>query len=229
MASPSSTESHRGVEKSVESSPLKEKGEPLLFPFLILEAKSEKSHNGFADIQTQTLFPISALLRLQENLEARVINGTKNRREALVWFSANRGDSRRAYGCYITDDETPQYVSHHTVLLKVAFRIYPFQWAPPMQRSDGWKDIVHLWDGCILFRDGALQLLLILDYIFDRARDIHRPSILKRLKALAVGQPYDAISLTNDSDNFSIRRRISSWIYSLPGASYQEEIHACWA
>src|ERR1022692_3442324 len=38
----------------VRGCPFKDGVEPLLFPFLILEAKSEKSSNGFNDIQTQT-------------------------------------------------------------------------------------------------------------------------------------------------------------------------------
>jgi hypothetical protein len=52
------------VGETIRTSPFKEGVEPLLFPFLVLEAKSEKSSNGFEDIQTQTAFPILALLKL---------------------------------------------------------------------------------------------------------------------------------------------------------------------
>jgi hypothetical protein len=60
---------------AIRSSPFKDGVAPLLFPFLILEAKSEKSSNGFNDIQTQTAFPILALLKLQEDLLAQVPDG----------------------------------------------------------------------------------------------------------------------------------------------------------
>jgi len=75
---------------------------------------------------------------------------------------------------------------------------------------------VQLWDGSILTKDSALQLLLIVDYIFDWARDIYRPSILRQLKSLASGEAYDQISLANDSDIMSMRRHISDWIQPPP-------------
>jgi len=49
-------------------------------------------------------------------------------------------------------------------------------------------------------KDGALQLLLIVDYIFDWARDIFRPSILRQLRSLATGKPYDEVSVMFESD-----------------------------
>jgi hypothetical protein len=48
----------------IRSSPFKAESDPLLFPFLVLEAKSESSGNGFDKIQTQTAFPIWTLLKL---------------------------------------------------------------------------------------------------------------------------------------------------------------------
>jgi hypothetical protein len=65
-------------------------------------------------------------------------------------------------------------------------------------------------------KDSALQLLLIVDYIFDWARDIYRPSILRQLKSLASGEAYDQISLANDSDIMSMRRHVSDWIQPPP-------------
>lgn len=94
----------------IRASPFKEGVEPLLFPFLILEAKSEKSSNGFEDIQTQTAFPILALLKLQHDLQAKV-GDSISEVSSLVWFFANRGDAWRVYGCYVTADIPPQYVS----------------------------------------------------------------------------------------------------------------------
>lgn len=65
-------------------------------------------------------------------------------------------------------------------------------------------------------QDGSLQLLLIVDYIFDWARDIYRPSILRQLKSLVTGSTFDQISLTDDSDIISMRRNISNWIQAAP-------------
>lgn len=48
----------------------------------------------------------------------------------------------------------------------------------PNVADRGMKRIVLLWKGSIDSRDEALQLLLILDHIFDWARDQYRPSIL---------------------------------------------------
>jgi hypothetical protein len=93
----------------VRSCPFKDGVEPLLFPFLILEAKSEKSSNGFNDIQAQTAFPIFALLKLQEDLFAQAADSHGADRP-LVWFFANRGDAWRVYGCCVSDGEPTGYV-----------------------------------------------------------------------------------------------------------------------
>jgi hypothetical protein len=96
----------------VRSSPFKDGVEPLLFPFLVLEAKSGKSSSGFFEIQTQTAFPIFALLKLQEDLLARLrASGTADvAGRPLIWFLANRGDAWRVYGCCISESEPTRYV-----------------------------------------------------------------------------------------------------------------------
>jgi hypothetical protein len=194
------------VGERVRSSPFKEGTEPLLFPFLILEAKSESSSNGFGDIQIQTAFPIFALLKLQENLQAEA-KASELGAIPLVWFFANRGDAWRVYGCFVSDGETSGYVR---------FRLFPLRSSSGSDRLILIQDIVQLWDGSIMSKDSALQLLLIVDYIFDWARDIYRPSILRQLKSLASGEAYDQISLANDSDIMSMRRHISDWIQPPP-------------
>lgn len=93
----------------VRNSPFKDGVEPLLFPFLILEAKSGKSSSGFYEIQTQTAFPIFALLKLQEDLLAQVQDGGVAN-GPLIWFFANRGDAWRVYGCCLSDSEPTRYV-----------------------------------------------------------------------------------------------------------------------
>jgi hypothetical protein len=65
-------------------------------------------------------------------------------------------------------------------------------------------------------KESSLRLLLIVDYIFDWARDIYRPSILRQLKSLVTGLTFDQITLTDDSDIASMRRNISNWIHAAP-------------
>jgi len=102
--------SNSSLGDSIRSCPFKEGIEPLLFPFLILEAKSEKSSCGFDDIQTQTAFPILALLKLQNDLHSQE-TGTEPGNPPLVWFFANRGDAWRVYGCCVSGREPIGYVS----------------------------------------------------------------------------------------------------------------------
>ncbi|KAL3464330.1 hypothetical protein BJX64DRAFT_95106 [Aspergillus heterothallicus] len=66
------------------------------FPFLVLEAKSEKGTVGFESIERQTAFPIRAMLGIQKSLETGV---DLPQILPLVWFLANRGDEWRVYGC----------------------------------------------------------------------------------------------------------------------------------
>lgn len=94
----------------IKSTPFVESQDPLLFPFLVLEAKREKSSDGFEEIQTQTAFPIWELLQLQEGISANVPQETHSN-APLVWFIANRGDNWRVYCCYITDEDPKSYVS----------------------------------------------------------------------------------------------------------------------
>jgi len=101
------------VGQLIRTSPFKSEGDPLLFPFLILEAKKESNSNGFEDIQAQTAFPVWSLLRLQEQLQSNLAED-KCRFDPLVWFLANRGDVWRVYGCYVTksaNNESTRYVS----------------------------------------------------------------------------------------------------------------------
>jgi hypothetical protein len=196
------------VGEIVRSSPFKEGTEPLLFPFLILEAKSESSSNGFGDIQIQTAFPIFALLKLQEDLQAQATE-SESGVAPLVWFFANRGDAWRIYGCFVSNSETSRYVR---------VRLFPLRlWSDP-DKLILIQNVVQLWDGSIMSKDSALQLLLIVDYIFDWARDIYRPSILRQLKSLSNGEAHDQISLANNSDIMSMRGQISDWIQPPPSA-----------
>ena len=65
----------------------------VLYPFLILEAKSEVRGPGFHSIETQIAVPIITLMKLQENLSK--VSG--NKLKPLVWFLAYMGDLWRVY------------------------------------------------------------------------------------------------------------------------------------
>jgi len=62
-----------------------------------------------------------------------------------------------------------------------------------------------LWRGSILSRNGALQLLLLVDYIFDWARDIYREDIIKELRVLASQENDRASFVYTDTDIYSAR------------------------
>ncbi|KAE8373695.1 hypothetical protein BDV26DRAFT_296687 [Aspergillus bertholletiae] len=57
----------------LQVTPFQSQADPLLFPFLLLEAKSETSPSGFDAILVQLAFPIYTLLRLQEDLRSSVV------------------------------------------------------------------------------------------------------------------------------------------------------------
>lgn len=103
----------------IRSSPFKAESDPLLFPFLVLEAKSESSPCGFDAIQAQTAFPIWSLLKLQEGLQSHKVD-SESSFEPLVWFLASRGDAWRVYACSITKGANNQPVTY------VSNRIPPY-------------------------------------------------------------------------------------------------------
>ncbi|KAL4993507.1 hypothetical protein BDV10DRAFT_189895 [Aspergillus recurvatus] len=183
------------VSDILRSTPFKSDADPLLYPFLLLEAKSEAGSSGFDAIQVQSAFPIRALLNLQEELRSRVDwPPGEEGYEPLVWFLASRGDQWRVYASYVgngADDKPTKYC------------------------------ITLLWSGSLLHKDNALQLLLIVDYIMDWARDIYRLAILKQLQSLVTGQAFDQVSIV-DSEIFSMRRDVNSWIPAPPSTVFND-------
>lgn len=73
----------------------------VLYPFLIIEAKSEKGSPGFESIESQTAFPIRTLVKLQHDLQSAC--GTSI--NPLVWFLANQGDEWRVYASILDDSK----------------------------------------------------------------------------------------------------------------------------
>ena len=95
----------------IDTSPFEYISDPLLFPFMILEAKSEKG-DGFAAIEKQTAFSIRTLLKLQYDLHSKTDIEGKRRRGPLVFFLSNRGEEWKVAGAF-TDKKgkSVQYVS----------------------------------------------------------------------------------------------------------------------
>ena len=86
-------------------------GDPLLFPFLVVEAKSEKGNGSFEHMEMQTQFPIRDMLQLQYRLLKMRGNNMDVPGGPLVWFFANRGEDWRVYGGYVhEEDGRPNYV-----------------------------------------------------------------------------------------------------------------------
>ncbi|KAK3704141.1 anthranilate synthase / indole-3-glycerol phosphate synthase [Vermiconidia calcicola] len=182
----------------VRCRPLKNKSIPLLFPFLVLEAKSDSAHASPSDIQTQTAFPIRSLLNHQKELQSFRPGGNAGE-EPLVWFLGNRGSNWILYACYIDQDfeSNPNYNIHY------------------LQSVD------------ITTNDGAIQLLLLVDYIVDWARDTFRTSIITQLRSLATGVDFDQVSLGPDSDIVSKNGFVLDWMSRIDSDSrHGEVLHA---
>ncbi|KAF2691377.1 hypothetical protein K458DRAFT_324704 [Lentithecium fluviatile CBS 122367] len=158
-------------------------GVPLHFPFLIHEAKSEKSANNFEEIEIQTALPIKRALHVQQILKETRGNTVDVPGGPLVWFTANRGETWRVYaGTVYEDDGRTNYL------------------------------VSHIWEGSINNHDEALQLILIIDFIVDWARDVYRPSILMQLKALGTADTSRTMSFSLDTDIYSLRGDVNPWI-----------------
>ncbi|KAI8630291.1 hypothetical protein F5Y19DRAFT_474680 [Xylariaceae sp. FL1651] len=176
---------------ALEYSPFKSETSPSIFPFLILEAKSDASKNGFQDIRTQTAFPIWRLLNLQRNLISAMGGAVE---DSLVWFLGNRGSEWKVFGCYIDTNEG-----------RTRYKIHP------------------LWGGDLTTMNGALQLILIVDYIVDWARDTYRPFVLRALKSLSTGRDIDEVSVDLESCIPSAtRNRVFEWLHQ-PSSRLDDE------
>ncbi|CZR61240.1 uncharacterized protein PAC_11136 [Phialocephala subalpina] len=158
-------------------------GDPLLFPFLVLEAKGEKAGENFEQMEIQTAFPIRNILKLQYDLLKTPGNTMDVPGGPLVWFFASRGEDWRVYAASVHEENgLPNY----------------------------W--INYLWGGSVTGRDEALQLILIVDYILDWARDIYRPNLLRQLKMLGLVDLSDGATVAVDPDVYSTDGRFQDWM-----------------
>jgi hypothetical protein len=98
-------------EKDLKTSPFRQDGDPLLFPFLVLEAKSEKGQDSFGSIEMQTAFSIRTLLKIQADLYSAVGKQPTRLGAPLVWFFASKGEEWRVSAGYTaTREQTSHYV-----------------------------------------------------------------------------------------------------------------------
>ncbi|KAI4915315.1 hypothetical protein J4E85_010440 [Alternaria conjuncta] len=69
--------------------------------------------------------------------------------------------------------------------------------------GEQWRKANLLWEGSITGHDAALQLVLIMDYIVDWARDIYRPNIIRQLKSVVDKGQQSSYTVTADPDILS--------------------------
>ncbi|KAI1493431.1 hypothetical protein F5X96DRAFT_621846 [Biscogniauxia mediterranea] len=159
--------------------PMNARGDSQLFPFLVLEAKSGSSDEWHA-INMQTAFSIRTFLETQRQLYSAASAVSSWKARPMVWFFSNKGENWRLCAAY-TEDAPAEPDCIGTTVYRV----------------------IDVWHGCITSRDGALQLLLLVDYLFDWARDRYREDIIGALRVVARGENDTASGIYQDTDIFS--------------------------
>ena len=99
------------MESVIKITPFQHGRDPLIFPFLISEAKTERG-DSFEACERQTAFPIWTLLTLQQKLQSVAILPLGEQGGSLVWFFSNRGEIWQVYGCYIVPEERDRPASY---------------------------------------------------------------------------------------------------------------------
>lgn len=161
-------------------SPLALTGDRLLFPFLVLEAKSSNAADSWHSIQLQTAFSIRSFLEAQERLRKAANIPSSYQQGSVVWLMANKGEDWRLSICYPESGSVKPGTIGTTI-----YRV------------------TTVWRGSVCSRDGALQALLLVDFIFDWARDTYRNDIIKHLRVLATGNNDAATNTHADTDILS--------------------------
>ncbi|KAM0322888.1 hypothetical protein ACHAQA_009230 [Verticillium albo-atrum] len=81
--------------------PMSQHGDRLLFPFLVLEAKSGSSSDDWHSIQMQTAFVVRTLLETQNRLRTAAGSESTWKSGPLVWFLMNKGEDWRVSAAYV--------------------------------------------------------------------------------------------------------------------------------
>lgn len=102
---------HQLLDPSPFERPLRQTGDSLLFPFLILEAKSGTASDDWHSIQMQTALPIRAFLEAQDSLRRATKSRSKWTSGPLVWFFANRGEDWRLSAAFMNDSPNNSHIT----------------------------------------------------------------------------------------------------------------------
>ncbi|KAK4235994.1 hypothetical protein C8A03DRAFT_36126 [Achaetomium macrosporum] len=170
------------LEDILHKQPHSTSGQALLFPFLVVEAKSGTAPDDWHSIRLQTAFPIYTYLNAQQSLRLATAQRSKWTSGPLVWFFMSKGDDWRLALAYQCPAGIPTTTG----------------------RPNQITNIATVWTGCITNRDAALQLFLIVDYLSDWARDVYRAAVIRELRVLAAPDTEVATVFT-DTDIFSTR------------------------
>jgi hypothetical protein len=106
----SGSDSERCIADTIRSHPFKGDSEPARFPFLVLEAKSEKSSDALSDAANQTAFSIREMLLVQEGLREAAEEGPEWEAGPLVWFLSFKGEDWKASIAYIEIEGNRKHV-----------------------------------------------------------------------------------------------------------------------
>lgn len=82
-------------------------GQPLLFPFLVVEAKAGNSPDDWHSIKLQTAFPIFTYLNTQQSLRFATAPKSRWIPGPLVWFFMSRGEDWRLSLAYQSEAKAP--------------------------------------------------------------------------------------------------------------------------
>ncbi|RFU27659.1 hypothetical protein B7463_g8657, partial [Scytalidium lignicola] len=145
-------ESMRHYLQSLQTAYCPYKTKNIAYPFLVVEAKAaENSDASFGSIFRQTAFVIRTCLQLQQNLKEE------------------------------TEETEETDASHQCIVWSFAVIGEEWRLHAAVLNDNKQVQIFDLWHGTVLFEEGALQLLLIVDYLCDWASEIYRRSIMRCL------------------------------------------------
>lgn len=104
---------HEELQPSPVDQPLDQNGDELLYPFLVLEAKSSTSDCDWYSIQMQAAFPIRTFLETQHRLRTAADSLEQSQSAPLVWFFANRGEDWRVSVAFMAEGrQRPNTIGH---------------------------------------------------------------------------------------------------------------------
>lgn len=108
---------HELLEPSPSENVISSTGDPLLYPFLVIEAKSGQAQKDWHSINMQTAFPIRAFLQIQARLQHAA--DPRGSFGPLVWFFSYKGEDWRLSMAFMQRATTEDsrigdviYVSH---------------------------------------------------------------------------------------------------------------------